>query len=48
MNSNTMTNVLKPKKNPNPSIISTYNNMPLKENLISTNAVFKHYDREGV
>ena len=30
INSNTMTNILKPK-NPNPNIILTYNNMPLKK-----------------
>ena len=41
-----MTNILKPE-NPNPNIISTYNNVPLK-NLISVNALFKNYDTEGV
>ena len=40
-----LTNILKPK-NPNPNIMLTYNNMPHK-NLISMNAVFKNYDREG-
>ena len=30
------------------NIILTYINMPLKKNLISMNAVFKNYDREGV
>ena len=44
-NSNTMTSILKPK-NPNPNIIITYN-MLLKK-LISTNAVFKNFYREGV
>ena len=34
-------------KSRNPNIILTYNNEPLK-NLISMNAVFKNYDREGV
>ena len=38
INSNTMTKILKPK-NPNPNIILTYNNMPLK-NLTSMNARF--------
>ena len=41
INSNTMTNILKPK-NPNPNIVLTY------KDLISMNAVFKNYDREGV
>ena len=41
-----MTNILKPK-NPNPNIILTYN-MLFKKNLISMNAVFKKYWREGV
>ena len=41
-----MTNIVKPK-NPNPNIILTYNNMPLK-NLIAMNAKFINYDREGV
>ena len=36
-----MTNILKPK-NPNPNIVSSY------KDLISMNAVFKNYDREGV
>ena len=44
-NSNTMTSILKPK-NPNPNIIITYN-MLLKK-LVSTNAVFKNFYREGV
>ena len=44
-NSNTMISILKPK-NPNPNIIITYN-MLLKK-LISTNAVFKNFYREGV
>ena len=34
-------------KNPYPKIILNYNNVPLK-NLISVDAVFKNYDKEGV
>ena len=40
--------ILKPKKILIFNIILTYINMPLKKNLISMNAVFKNYDREGV
>ena len=48
INSNTMTNILKPK-NPNPNIILTYNMLiKKKKNLISMNAVFKNFYREGV
>ena len=48
INSNTMTNILKPK-NPNPNIILTYNNVPLLEKPDSHECrVFKNYDREGV
>ena len=44
-----MTNILKPK-NPNPNNILTYNMLFKKEkkNLISINAVFKNFYREGV
>ena len=40
--------ILKPKKILIFNIILTYINMPLKKKLISMNAVFKNYDREGV
>ena len=43
-----MTNIVIPK-NPNPYILLIYNNMPVSENLmVSINAVFKNYDREGI
>ena len=41
-----MTNILK-TKNPSPNFILTYN-MQKKKNLISMNAVFKNFYREGV
>ena len=48
INSSRMTNIVIPK-NPNPYILLVYNNMLVSGNLmVSINAVFKNYDREGI